>query len=753
MKFTNQLTPIALAILGLFTAPMAFSQQLAPQNIAQTQSIKATNSASSSSEVMDAIVVTGVQDKDNFNDTKNSIGKLAANPHDEAQSISIINKSLMQSQGATSLVDALRNVPGLTLGGAEGGQIGNNINLNGFSARTDIYLDGVRDRGQYYRDTFALDSVEVLMGPSSMLFGRGSTGGAINQVSKTPSLKSFTEVSSSITTNGLARATVDVNQKISPTSAFRIAAMGQDGSATTRDQTKVKDFGFAPSYKIGIGTPTEITFAALVQHNNDMPDYGVSPLNGHPAVNSNTAYGFTDDRTIQDIAALSANIAHKFSQTLSLNNKTQFNYVSTQARETAPNAIGTVGVGGFTATPNSTLPLDQLWVRQQSHDRDIRDSSLFNETEITSKFNTGSIKHTLLFGSEIGHDSYNNQGYYRNGSCNNVALNPVGGTSGYVACEPLINPTYTSSPGSVTSQTGNLATGSATTLAAFANDTLQLNPQFKFVGGLRYDYYTASISNSINSSNTAGNTTLGNASQTVNYLSVRTGGIWQPTDTQSYYVSYSTSFNPSLEQLTSTTGLSQPLPPETNRAYEVGNKWDLFDGNVSLNSALFQITQYNSRSQNADNTYTANGTIRVNGARTGISGKINNQWQVFAGYTYLDAKIVDAIAVGTAGKVPINTPKNSANLWTTYGFLPHWEAGGGMTYISQRYVNNTDTVQVGSYTRWDATVAYRQPKYDIRLNLFNLFNKKYYDQLIQSDGGRAVPGLGRTGMVTLTYRT
>ena len=96
----------------------------------------------------------------------------------------MLNRALLQSQGVSSLADALKNVPGITIGGAEGGQIGNNINLNGFTARTDIFMDGFRDRGQYYRDTFALDSVEVLMGPSSMLFGRGSTGGAINQVSK-----------------------------------------------------------------------------------------------------------------------------------------------------------------------------------------------------------------------------------------------------------------------------------------------------------------------------------------------------------------------------------------------------------------------------------------------------------------------------------------------------------------------------------------------------------------------------------------
>src|SRR5471032_2261969 len=104
----------------------------------------------------------------------------------------------MQAQGATSLVDALRNVPGITIGGAEGGQIGNNINLRGFTARTDIYFDGFRDPGQYYRDTFDLESIDVLYGPSSMLFGRGSTGGVVNQVSKKANLTPGGQVSTTI---------------------------------------------------------------------------------------------------------------------------------------------------------------------------------------------------------------------------------------------------------------------------------------------------------------------------------------------------------------------------------------------------------------------------------------------------------------------------------------------------------------------------------------------------------------------------
>jgi catecholate siderophore receptor len=727
-------------LIALFATPAVWAQ-VAPPAAAASQAAPAADVRIAQQSLPEVTIEgTGVH---SFSTPTTSLNRLGADLRDVPQSVTVINRALLQTQGATSLSDALRNVPGITLGGAEGGQIGNNINLNGFSARTDIYLDGFRDRGQYYRDTFALDAVEVLMGPSSMLFGRGSTGGVINQVTKKPSLKAQTEVTASVTTNGMVRTTIDHGQALTDTAAWRVSVMAQDGSPTTRDEMKNKDYGIAPSLKFGIGTPTEITLSALLQHNRDMPDYGVPPLNGKPVqVDRNTFYGYTDDRTLQDIGALSATVEHRFSPTLTLRNQTQYNDVRVNARETAPQGVGTIDpVKGFVPLTGaaSDLPLTDLDVRLQSHDRVIHDKSLYNQTELTAKVDAGGLKHNLLGGVEFGHDSYRNQSYYRNGGCDGV---PSTGTSGYVACEPVVSPDYSASP-NVPTTTANLAQSSANALGVYVNDTAELGRQFKLVGGLRYDRFQASIDNTI--------TKPLSVDQTVNFTSVRLGGIWQPSDTQSYYLSYSTSFNPSLEQLTNTTSTTAPLPPEKNRSYELGGKWDLLDGRLSTNAAVFQITKYNARSQDSDGNYEATGTIRVNGARIGGAGELAKGWKVFAGYAYLDAEIVDGIAVNTEGKVPGNTPRSSATLWSTYEFMPHWEVGGGAVYQSSRYVNNTDTVQVGSYARWDATLAYRQPTYDVRLNLFNLTDKYYYDGLIQSDGGRSVPGTGRSAMLTFSY--
>jgi catecholate siderophore receptor len=680
----------------------------------------------------------------------NSLTKLPAELRDVPQSVTVLNRNLLQAQGVTSLADALKNVPGITIGGAEGGQIGNNINLNGFAARTDIFMDGFRDRGQYYRDTFALEQVEVLMGPSSMLFGRGSTGGAINQVSKKAGLMPSATVGLSATTNGLARGVADLNAPLSDKSAFRISLMGQQGAASTRRKTTVEDYGAAPTYSWGIGTDTLVTVSGLIQHNRDRPDYGQPPLNGEPAkVGYDTVYGYASDRTIQDVKAISGEVKHSFAGGVTLRDQVQFNGVDTDAVETAAQGVGLVGPKGYAAVSPagvSSLPLAALAVQLQSHDRVIHDRSLFNQAEVSGAFTIGGLKNDWLAGTEFGHDDYSSQALSRTGACNGVALR-----TGFVGCTTLLSPGYPSSP-ATTEAAGNRSGGKADTAAGYLGDTLTLIPQLKLFGGVRYDNYAATVTNTINSANTPGSTAFPSVSQTVGYTSVRGGVIYQPTKAQSYYASYSTSFNPSLEQLTSTTGLSRPLPPETNEAYEVGGKWDVLQDQLDLTAAAFQITQHNSRSRNSDNTYSPNGTIRVQGFRLGAAGRLTPRLSVYGGYSHLDAEIVDPIAAGTRGMTPANTPRDSATLWGAYELGHGVEVGGGALYLGQRFLNNTDTVSVPGYTRWDATLAWKRPHYEVRLNVFNLTDARYYDSLIQSDGGRAVPGSGRTAMISLVWR-
>ncbi|HEY1996610.1 TonB-dependent siderophore receptor [Paraburkholderia sp.] len=734
-------TALALALVVPFSAPVRAqtaaptSSQGAASSATPASGTSATTPASTPASTsatkgtLPTIAVSGQTTQDFQAETATVGAKTPTALRDIPQTVTVINKAVLQSQGATSFQDALRNAPGITIGAAEGGQIGNNVNLRGFTAQNDIYLDGFRDRNQYYRDTFDLESIEVLYGPSSMLFGRGSTGGVINQVSKKANLTESGEVSATVGTNDRYRTTVDLNHPLTDTSAFRINAFGQS-LGSTRDEMRNKDYGIAPELRFGIGTPTEVTLSALIQHNYDMPDYGVQALNGHPSpVGRNTFYGLTSDRTIQDVQIFNAGIKHRFSDDVILRNQTQFSHSMTDARETAPQAVLTGPLATSPALTNgnfTTLPPSQLFIKLQSHDRVIENHSVYNDTTLEYKFNTGPIRHDLIAGVELGHDSYSNQAYTRN----NLPI------------VPMIDPPYLSSPAGVTTTVGNYADSGSNEIAGYLNDTASIGRYWKVIGGLRWDRFQAQIHNTISAPSYA--------SQTNYFTSVRAGVIYQPTDWQSYYVSYGTSFDPSLEALT-VTNLTQNLAPESTRSYEVGGKWDLLNDNLSVTSAFFREEMDNARTQVSTTEYELDGDIRVDGFQAGVTGHLTDKWQVFGGYTYMDATILKA-ADGTQGHVPANTPRNTFTLWTTYAFTPQWEIGGGPSYMSSRYASNTNYVSAGGYTRWDMTAAYHAKKYDVRLNLLNLTNKLYYDALIPSDGGRSVPGIGRTLLATVNYR-
>ncbi|HEY8119349.1 MAG TPA: TonB-dependent siderophore receptor [Methylophilaceae bacterium] len=741
--------PVHLAVLAALVALPA---------AAETNQTAPEKSAEALPEV--SVSATQADDKGEYLAPVSTVGgKVPTAVRDIPQTVTVINRAILDAQGSATLADALRNVPGITIGGAEGGQIGTNINLRGFSARTDIYLDGMRDRGQYYRDTYYLDAVEVLKGPSSMLFGRGSTGGVVNQVRKQPILGEIKEATVTMGTDGYYRTTADYNHQISDTAAFRLNLMAQDTS-TTRDVMENQDFGIAPSLRFGIGTPTEVKLSALLQRNHDMPDYGIPSVNGKPAnVSYDNYYGLTNDRTNQDASIFNAAIKHAFNDSITLRNQTQYGHYITDARETYTGRIGTLnaGTGAFTSISSTaitngnvtTTPTSGLSVLMLSHDRKIDDRSLNNQTDLVAKFDTGFIKHTMIVGAEIGHDEYTNQAYNRK----NAAL--TGSATALVnavAVVSLEDPDAFSTPVGTIRTQGNRAESSANTLAAYFNDTLEFNKQWKAIVGLRWDQFRAETSNSINKTNTAGNTALAAASQNVEFTSVRSGLIYQPTDAQSYYMSYGTSFNPSLEALTLTTG-QQDIAPEKSRSYEVGSKWDLLDGSLSLTSAIFRIEKTNARSLVSTGVYQNDGNVRVDGFEAGLTGRITSKWQVMAGYTYLDSEILKASALdNTEGNKLANTPRNTVLLWTTYNLTPEWEIGGGATHLSSVYASNTNVVEANGYTRYDATAAYHQPKYDLRLNVLNLTDKDYIASVIPSDGGRSVPGIGRTALATFTYR-
>jgi catecholate siderophore receptor len=481
---------------------------------------------------------------------------------------------------------------------------------------------------------------------------------------------------------------------------------------STRDVIESQRNGVATSARFGIGTPTEIGLSVVHQASREIPDYGVPVIVGTKAdpgrpldVDPNSFYGFTDDGFDQNVNILGLRIEHRLSPTLTLRNQTQY---------------GGAGIHAKPTRLESNLERNRL-------ERHIDDSTLYNQTDAIAKFDSGTLKHTLVTGVEIGVDDYRNQGY---------------NWTGESAVADPDHPVYEPMPSSATRAKSTLTQNRSKTLALYVNDTIELNAQWKLIGGVRWDRF--SIDSDVLNNDTLVKTELERTDRMTSY---RAGVLYQPDTDQSYYLSYGTSFNPSAETLTLSVANST-VEPEKNRSYEIGGKWELLNGGLSVTSSLFRVEKTNARETVLSEVELV-GDQRVDGYEIGATGKLTSTWQVFAGYTHLNGNVVKSVATPeNEGNVLNNTPTRTASLWSTALFNA-WEVGGGLVYSSERMLNNANTALTEGYTRWDATFAYHQRKYDLRLNLQNLTDEEYFEV---ASGGRATPAQGRGVLGTLTYR-
>jgi catecholate siderophore receptor len=642
---------------------------------------------------------------------------------DTPQSITIVPEKIIEEQAGSTLRDALRNVPGIGITAGEGGGAqGDGFTLRGFNARNDMYIDGVRDQGSYFRDAFNIESVEVLKGPSSTYFGRGSTGGIINQTSKTPSLLPSYGGILSGGSDFYLRGTVDVNQPLtalSPNAALRLNLMAHRNDIAERDAVENQRFGFAPSLAFGLGTPTQMTLSYLIQYENNIPDYGFPFGQDFKPIRFDRTnfYGLTEkdsENTLTNIGT--ARVDHRFNEHLSLRNTLRFSHVHREAAPTIP---------GF----NSLLGE----VTRNHVKRDTKESIFSNQTDLTAKFDTFGLKHTLTTGIEIANEIVDVVRWNYNGEPNANPRNPN--------TEPNLSGMTQAMIPAANSYTNSLGFG------IFAVDQLKLNDYFTVVGGARWDYFSTRFDNQL-----AGAEDFNSIDRNWSY---RGGLVFHPTKWQSYYSSYGTSFNPSAEAVALAAN-NQQTPPEKNRIFEIGAKFDLMEGALSLTAALFNIEKTNARTP-ADATGTLqvlDGKQRSRGVELGMIGRVLPGLNVFAGYTFIDAEITEANdfppAIPIEGNVPQNVPKHSASVWTTYDFLEKWQVGGGPTYVGGRFANNQNTNRVDGYVRFDSTIAYQLTKnISLRLNAQNMTNKRFYESVHPS---HVIPGAGRTFLGSASFQ-
>jgi catecholate siderophore receptor len=665
-----------------------------------------------------------VQDQNNpYVPPESSLSRISVPLQDVPQSITVVPQQLMQERAASSFQDALRSVPGISFQAGEGGVQGNNLTLRGYNARNDLFLDGVRDQGSYFRDIFNIESIEVLKGPSSQYFGRGSTGGAINQVSKVPRLTPSYGGTFSLGNGIYLRGTADINQPISQTTAFRVNLMAHKDDLVGRDVAEQERFGFAPSISFGLGTPTQLTLSYLLQGEDNIPDYGVPYEPGNPGrparVNRDNFYGFDHEdyeRTLLNFGTL--RLDHRFNDIFSLRNTLRFSHNDREHEVTAPRFNA--------ATPG--------FFNRNRPKRDLTETILSNQTDLTTKFDTVGLQHTLVTGIEFSRETLDRANYAFTGVPQANATNP--------------NPH--DSTAEISQRVSARSDGKAFGFGIFSADQIKLNEYFDVVGGVRWDYFDTDFDNTdINAANVRTRSDLGRTDKMWSY---RGGLIFHPTSFQSYYFSYATAFNPSAEAI-QLSAINEGTSPEKNETFELGTKLQFFNGALSLQGAIFRINKTDARVEDPDSPteqLVLEGKQRVQGFEIGIAGRLLPDLNVFGGYTYLDSEFVDSPDLNVEGNKLLNVPEHSATLWTTYDFLEKWQIGGGPTYVSSRYNNAANAARIEGHVLWDATIAYQLTKnVQLRLNGINLTNDLYYSNI---SGGHVVPGNGQTFILSTSFK-
>jgi catecholate siderophore receptor len=677
--------------------------------------------------------------------------KMTAPLRDSAKTLTVIPQQVIRDTGAMSLTDALRTTPGITFGAGEGGNPNSDRPIiRGFGAESDIFIDGMRDVAAQNREIFNVESVEVSKGPSSAYTGVGSTGGSLNLITKSAKLGDAYNGGYSFGSDQTQRYTLDVNKQLTETSAFRLNLMKHENNVAGRDDVDNSRWGFAPSFAFGLGTDTRVMVDYYHLSTDDMPDYGI-PLtlssnrskyhvDGPANVSKSNFYGLNDRdyrKSVNDSGTL--RIEHDLNENTTISNsfrmsRSTLDYIVTNPDDSRGNVA------------NGLL-------YRSSKNRNSTSSGFVNQTDLTTKFNTGSLEHSLATGIEFSYQDTHNRGYNigvasTGNTCNAALLASHDCTSAY---DP--NP-HDSWNGSITDSLAYTDTD-AKNSAAYVFDTLKFNEQWSLNLGLRLDHYEIASS---------GYSTGGRGSVAGNFDREKTSDIWsyqlgvvyKPLPNGSVYAAWSTSSNPSGE--TAGNGGQEiaannaDLDPEKSRNYEVGTKWDFFNDDLSLTAALFRTEKTNARITDPDNAsfQVLDGEQRVQGFEFTYTGNITRQWKVFGGYTYMESELVKTSTAADKGNHMPSTPRNSFNLWSTYEVVPKLTLGAGATFVDQRFGNEANSVEIHSYWRYDAMASYKLTKnVDLQLNVQNLTNKRYFDQIFTTHYAHVAPG--RTAMMSASF--
>jgi catecholate siderophore receptor len=741
----------------------AAASVLATLVLGQAPAMAQTAAPAGNAATMAPVNVIG-ENNDTYKATRMESPKFTQPIFDTTQTVQVVTQQMMKDQQATTLTEAMRNVAGAgTFFVGENGSTatGDAIYLRGFDTSNSIYIDGIRDTASVKRDMFNTESVEVIKGPSGSDYGRSAPSGSINLVTKQPKLDDSFDSSLSIGSAWYKRGTIDWNHQLGETSAFRLNVMGMKSDQAGRNEVENNRWGVAPSLAWGLGTENRVFVDFMHVKQNNVPDGGVPTIGlpGYSApsaalgflgsarrVDTNNFYGTTSDHDYVTTDMATIRLEHDFNANTTLRNTTRWartkeNYLLTSF------LVNSLQPGYVPSNP------DTWFVARTPTLKNVNNRIITNQTNLTTKFETGSFKHDVSTGFELTREMQDNYGM------TTPTEPPVS----------LYNPDSSVSAIGIHNNGAN-AHAATDTVAAYIFDTIDLNPWWQINGGIRLDHYRTTFDSATACGGTGRNpvpcngAATGTPIETIdthasgNLVDWKFGTLFRVAPNGNVYANYGVSQQPpggsNFTLAAEGSNANSPdFKPQKAKTAELGTKWELFDRNLLATAALFRTEVDNDVQTEPDGTISQTAKKKVQGLELGLAGNITKNWSATAGYTIQNATVDNGPSVLASGGNNLSyTPKHAFSAWTTYQLPRGFRLGGGARYVGSMSRGTDGAVgtpdHVDSYWVFDAMAGYTVSKnLDFQFNVYNLFDKDYVSAINKS-GYRYYPGAERTVILT-----